>query len=51
MPEIRDFIIAHPDRARDLANQLFLTTGSREHSLVPDNFLFIDRFDDGKGAG
>ena len=44
--EIRDFIVAHPDRADAIANHLFLTACSFGVSDVPDDLRFVYRFDD-----
>src|SRR6185436_13963371 len=46
IPHIRDFIVAHPDRAVAIANHLFLTACSFGVSDVPDDLRFVYRFDD-----
>src|SRR5262245_28053964 len=46
IPQIRDFIVAYPDRADALANHLFLTACSFGISDVPDDLRFVYRFDD-----
>jgi hypothetical protein len=46
IPQIRDFIVAHPDRADAIANHLFLTACSFGVGDVPDDLHFLYRFDD-----
>jgi hypothetical protein len=46
LPQIRDFIVTHPDRADAIANDLFLTACSFGFSDVPDDLRFIYRIDD-----
>jgi hypothetical protein len=46
IPPIRDFIVAHPDRADAIANHLFLTACSFGAGDVPDDLRFLYRFDD-----
>jgi hypothetical protein len=46
IPQLRDFVASHPDRAESIANHLFLTTCSFGVRDVPDDLHFIYRFDD-----
>ena len=46
IPQLRDFVASHPDRAESIANHLFLTACSFEVGDVPDDLHFIYRFDD-----
>ena len=46
LPHIREFILAYPDRAAAIANDLFLTVCSFGISEVPDDLHFVYRFDD-----
>jgi hypothetical protein len=45
MPQIRDFVVAHPDQAESIANHLFFTA-CRAPDRVPKDLHFMFRFDD-----
>lgn len=46
IPQLRDFVASHPDRAESIANHLFLTACSFDVGEVPEDLLFIHRYDD-----
>jgi hypothetical protein len=46
LPQLRDFVAAHPDRAESIANHLFLTVVRFPVAELPDDLHFIYRFDD-----
>jgi hypothetical protein len=45
MPQILDFVVAHPDRAERIAKHLYFTA-CRAPSKVPKDLHFMFRFDD-----
>lgn len=46
IPQLRDFVGFHPDRAESIANHLFLTVCGFGVGDVPDDLHFIYRIDD-----
>jgi hypothetical protein len=46
IPQLRDFVTLHPDRAERIANHLYLTACSFAIGDVPEDLDFIYRFDD-----
>jgi hypothetical protein len=46
IPQLRDFVVSHPDRAESIANHLFLTVCRFPGPELPDDLHFIYRFDD-----
>lgn len=46
IPQLRDFVASHPDRAESIANNLFLTVAHFPVAELPDDLHFIYRFDE-----
>lgn len=50
MPELRNFLASHPERAEAIANHLLKTAYEFGFNDVPKEFHFIYRFDDAFSA-
>lgn len=46
LPQLRDYLTKHPDRAESIANHLYLTACASSESEVPSDLKFAYRFDD-----